>query len=198
MCSSDLAIPFFDACLALRLPDDANASGGLKLVAPQQGWLAALLSETAVPAAMYEGDRAESMWLPDERVAKAWSEYVKTGAVSDSSPPTKPHDVAAKMLKDEEGIELRWNAVADFESGLQRFIILRDGQELATAPKQPVGRFGRALFQTMSYHDTPEKPLPEMRFVDATAKAGEKHTYQVIAVNSVGSKSEPSTPVSAP
>jgi fibronectin type 3 domain-containing protein len=50
----------------------------------------------------------------------------------------------------------------------------------------------------MSYHDTPEKPLPEMRFVDATAKAGEKHTYQVIAVNSVGSKSEPSTPVSAP
>ena len=186
------------ACLALRLPDDANASGGLKLVAPQQGWLAALLSETAVPAAMYEGDRAESMWLPDERVAKAWSEYVKTGAVSDSSPPTKPHDVAAKMLKDEEGIELRWNAVADFESGLQRFIILRDGQELATAPKQPVGRFGRALFQTMSYHDTPEKPLPEMRFVDATAKAGEKHTYQVIAVNSVGSKSEPSTPVSAP
>ena len=138
-----LAIPFFDACLALRLPDDANASGGLKLVAPQQGWLAALLSETAVPAAMYEGDRAESMWLPDERVAKAWSEYVKTGAVSDSTPPTKPHDVAAKMLKDEEGIELRWNAVADFESGLQRFIILRDGQELATAPKQPV-EIGRA------------------------------------------------------
>jgi hypothetical protein len=36
----------------------------------------------------------------------------------------------------------------------------------------------------MSFHDTPEKPLPEMRYVDASAKSGEKHTYAVIEVNS--------------
>lgn len=198
-----LAIPFFDACLAMRLPDAANPAGALKPVDPRQGWLAAVLSESAVPAASYAGNAAEAMWLPDERVAKAWSEYVKTGAVSDMTPPAKPRDVTVKLLKKDdgkadEGLELRWNAEADFESGLQGFVILRDGQELATAPKQPVGRFGRALFQTMSYHDTPEKPLPGMRFVDTTAKAGEKHAYQVIAVNSVGTKSEPSTPVTVP
>jgi hypothetical protein len=43
----------------------------------------------------------------------------------------------------------------------------------------------------MSYHDTPEKPLPVMRFVDAAAKPGEQHEYAVIAVNSVGLKSPP-------
>jgi metallo-beta-lactamase class B len=58
-------------------------------------------------------------------------------------------------------------------------------------PEKPGVRFGRALFQAMSYHDTPEKPLPEMRFVDAAAKPGEKHEYQVIVVNSVGLRSQP-------
>ena len=45
--------------------------------------------------------------------------------------------------------------------------------------------------QTMSYHDTPEQPLPAMRFLDKTAKAGVKHAYAVIAVNGVGLKSVP-------
>jgi len=44
----------------------------------------------------------------------------------------------------------------------------------------------------MTYHDTPSKPLPEMRYVDGSAKAGAKHHYQVITVNSVGLKSTPS------
>ena len=44
----------------------------------------------------------------------------------------------------------------------------------------------------MSYHDTPEKPLPAMRFLDRTAKPGTKHSYRIIAVNSVGLKSKPS------
>ena len=79
-----------------------------------------------------------------------------------------------------------------FESGLRCFIVLRDGQELAQVPKTPVGKYGRPLFQSMTYHDTPSKPLPEMRYVDSSAKAGAKHEYAVIAVNSVGLKSEPS------
>jgi hypothetical protein len=68
---------------------------------------------------------------------------------------------------------------------------LRDGQEWAKAPRTPVGKFGRPLFQSMTYHDTPSQPLPEMRYVDATAKAGEGHTYAVITVNSAGLKSAP-------
>ena len=44
----------------------------------------------------------------------------------------------------------------------------------------------------MTYHDTPDQPLREMQYLDASAKAGEKHAYAVITVNSVGLKSAPS------
>ena len=71
--------------------------------------------------------------------------------------------------------------------------MLRDGKEFAKVPENPVGKFGRPLFQSMTYHDTPDQPLPEMRYLDALAKAGEKHIYAVITVNSVGLKSIPST-----
>src|SRR5713101_7086862 len=70
---------------------------------------------------------------------------------------------------------------------------MRDGQELANVPEKPIGKFGRPLFQSMTYHDTPSQPMPEMRFMDASAKTGEKHEYAIISVNSVGLKSEPAT-----
>jgi hypothetical protein len=67
---------------------------------------------------------------------------------------------------------------------------VRDGQELANVPKTPVGKFGRPLFQSMTYHDTPSRPMPEMRYLDTSAEPGEEHTYAVITVNSLGLKSE--------
>ena len=95
-------------------------------------------------------------------------------------------------------MEITWEAEADFESGIRAFIIQRDGSELARVPENPVGRFGRPLFQQMSYHDTPEKPLPDMRFVDATASEETKHEYRVISVNSAGLRSESSKSSSVP
>ena len=44
----------------------------------------------------------------------------------------------------------------------------------------------------MTHYDTPGQPLSQMRYVDTSAKAGEKHVYAFISVNSVGSKSVPS------
>lgn len=58
-------------------------------------------------------------------------------------------------------------------------------------PERPRGRFGRPLFQAMSHHDTPEQPLPQMRFVDRTVRPDGKHTYQVTAVNGVGLRPKP-------
>lgn len=88
---------------------------------------------------------------------------------------------------------LTWNARADFESGIGAFVILADGKEIARIPDNPKKRFGRPLFQSMSYHDTPEIPLPEMKFklpgsVSEGAKIG------VISVNSVGLRSKPTHP----
>ena len=120
---------------------------------------------------------------------------MKTGATSDTTPPPAPFNVTASS-KGEQGIEITWNAEADFESGIQQFIVMRDGQELARVPEKSIGKFGRPLFQSMTYHDTPSQPLPQMRYVDTSAKAGEKHTYSIVSVNSVGLKSQPSAAAS--
>ena len=190
-----LAIPFFDACLEMRLPDKGSTDQTLKPVDMGAAWLAPLLGQEAKPAAELKGDPKAAVWLPNAAVAKAWMEYVNSGAVGDTTPPPAPFDVRVSP-KGDQGTEIVWSAEADFESGIGGFIVLRDGQELAKLLQTPVGKFGRPLFQAMTYHDTPAKPLPEMRCVDASARPGENHAYAVIAVNSVGLRSKPSAAAS--
>ena len=123
------------------------------------------------------------MWLPNEAIAKAWAQYVKDTAVADSTPPPAPTNVQQKNG------ELTWECEADLESGLQGFIIERDGQFLANVPDQPKNPFGRPIFQNLQYSDTPTQPLVPMRFTDTTADPGKPHHYHVIAVNTQGLKS---------
>ena len=188
-----LAIPFFDACLAMRLPDTAG-DAKLKPFDAKQAWLAPLLGDEAAPAADFAGQPDEANWLPNERVARAWMEYVKSGAVGDTTPPEPPHGVRVEADGDGNP-KLVWDAAADLESGLTAFLIVRDGKRIAQYPEKPIGRFGRPLFQSMSYHDTPERPLAKLEFIDATAQAGEPHEYEVIVVNSVGLESKPAKAV---
>ena len=150
-----------------------------------------MLGDTAQSASTFEGDPAKAVWLINERVANAWKDYVRTGAVGDQTPPPKPTDVKVTATSN-GGTEITWSAEADLESGLRQFIIQRDGQEIGRLPEKPVGHFGRPLFQSMSYHDTPQPPLPALRFVDRTSGAGKKSRYAVIAINSAGVESEPS------
>ncbi len=191
-----LAIPFFDACLAARLPDKGSSTSELKSIDISKGWLATPLSESASAPGDYHGDHASAVWLPDERVARAWEEYVKTGAVGDSTPPPLPTRVIAAG-KGATSVELTWNAEADFESGLRGFLIRRNGKEIAQLPESPIGKFGRPLFQGMSYHDTPEAPLPALRFLDQAAPEGVLPRYEVIAVNGIGLPSQPAVSANA-
>ena len=191
-----LAIPFFDACLALRLPDAGSKSASLKPVDLRQAWLAPLLGEDAKPAGNFSGNLAESVWLPGEAFAKGWVQYVKTGATEDTTPPPAPTHVKAAVKS--SGVELTWEAEVDFESGLTAFLIERDGQPLAQVPEKPKNNFGRPLFQNMSYGDTPVAPLLDFRFTDKTAKGGEKHEYRVVTVNGVGLRSAASQATSTP
>jgi hypothetical protein len=191
-----LAIPFFDACQALRLPEPGSKDQKLRAVDMKQAWLAEVLGDRPEPAASYQGKAEEAVWLPNERFAKAWAEYVKTGSVGDTTPPPAPFNV--KILAKENQVEITWEAEADFESGVQAFIIQRDGKDVGQVPEKLLGRFGRPLFQTMSYHDTPEKAVPAMRFLDPAANPAARAEYRVIAVNSVGLKSAPSKGVSQP
>src|ERR1051326_6322076 len=129
---------------------------------------------------------------PSRRTINCWMPLSKSASASQViSVPRSPFNLTVSS-KGDLGTEITWDAEADFESGIQQFIVLRDGQALANVPDQPIGKFGRPLFQSMTYHDTPSQPMPEMRYLDASAKPGETHTYSIITVNSVGLKSEPS------
>jgi hypothetical protein len=179
-----LAIPWLDACLSARLPK--GASDPLVAMPTDQAWLALPTGAGAVPAAKYSGDPFTAAWLPNESIAKAWMEYVKDTKVSDITPPPAPTDL--RVL----GNQLTWQAEADVESGLARFIIERDGQVLATVPEQGKNPFGRPVFQNLQYSDTPTQPLVAMQFIDTKADPAKKHTYRVVAVNTVGLQSKPS------
>ena len=183
-----LAIPFFDACLTQRLPAKTAVEQKLKPVDFKKACYAPLLGDSFTKQAPASG---EASWLPNEAFAKAWVEYVQTGATSDTTPPPRPFTIQIRDTPN--GNELTWNAEADFESGLAGFIIERDGVEIARLPEKPVGRFGRPLFQGMSHGDTPDKPkdgaLPVMRYLD-TKKADAKAVYRIRSINSVGLVSE--------
>jgi hypothetical protein len=192
-----LAIPYLDACLEMRLPLDASENHSLRKMDMKAGWLADLMGRVAVPAAEYQGKVQNAVWLPNERIAKAWMEYVTTGFIGDDSPPPAPTHVSTSI--DTEGhIVVSWQASADFESGLQGFRIYRNDQRIAEVPEKAIGVYGRRLFQTMSSNDTPEKPLPKMSFVDLTADKQSEISYRVTAVNSVGIESPMSSAHSKP
>ena len=186
-----LAIPFFDACLQMRLTEWNKI---LRPVDLSSAWLAAPFGDTATAAAEFKGDPKKAAWLPNEAVARIWTEYIRTGTVTDASAPPAPFNVRANANAN-HGNEITWEAEADIVSGLGGFIVLRDGRGIAKLPTQPPEAvYGRPLFQGLSYHDTPFAPLPQMRHVDISAQLGGKHVYTVIALSSAGVPSMPSLP----
>ncbi|TWU44284.1 hypothetical protein Q31b_18200 [Novipirellula aureliae] len=176
-----LAIPWFDACLSARLPE--KNGDALSPMPQDAAWLAPLLGGEAVPAAQYKGNIDQSVWLPNQKIAKAWMSYRKDTGVEDATPPPAPRNL--KVV----GNKLSWTAEADLESGLSYFIIERDGEFLAKVPESDELTQGRPLFQCLYNGDTPRQPLPEMSYTDQTAEAGVEHSYRITAVNTVGLQS---------
>jgi hypothetical protein len=177
-----LAIPWLDACLTARLPDQPGDA--LKEMSTDGTWLAPFLATGAVPAAEFAGDPSQAGWLPNEAMAKKWMAYVKDTAVPDTTPPPAPTKLEVR------GTNLTWNAEADPESGIARFLIFRDGREIGSVPDPAKNPFGRPIFQGLQYSDTPVQPLVNMAFTDNSASIGEKHQYRVVSENTVGLRSE--------
>ncbi|GAB4147535.1 MAG: hypothetical protein Tsb009_20790 [Planctomycetaceae bacterium] len=164
-----LAIPFFDFWLRHRLPHNADPN--------------------KIPE-LHSVTHAKADWK--KSLAPKLAEFIRTGAVGDQTPPPAPQHVRAERTANGNVI-VTWNAEADFESGIRGFVIERDGKRVGQIPEKPVNRFGRPLFQGMSYHDTPVKPLPKMQFIDKNAPKGKTPTYTVRTVNSVGLESKPAS-----
>jgi len=177
------AIPWLDTCLTARLPKAAGES--LRPMPTDDVWLAPVTGNTAVPAVKYTEAPKQAGWLPNAATAMRWMQYVADTKLTDDSSPPPPTNVRLNNN------ELTWQAEADLESGLAGFIIKRDGQFLGNVPDHPKNPFGRPIFQNLQYSDTPSLPLVVMKFNDSTADPNKKHSYQIIAVNSVGGNSEP-------
>ncbi len=182
-----LAIPWLDACLSARLPKSVGEP--LTAMPLEKAWLAMPTGTEAVAAMKFTGEPLKAAWLPNEAIAKAWMQYVKDTVVSDETPPPAPSNVQLK------GNVLTWEATSDPESGLAGFIIERDGKELAKLPEQGKNPFGRPIFQNLQYSDTPTQPLVAMQYTDTKPEGGKTHSYRVIAVNTAGLKSQPSSVV---
>ncbi|QDV42008.1 hypothetical protein Enr13x_18510 [Stieleria neptunia] len=178
-----LAIPWLDRCLELRLPK--KPGGSLRPMPTASAWLAEPTGTTAVAANDVDGDPLKASWLPDETIATLWIQYRKDTRVADSSPPPPPKSVQR------QGNRLRWQAEADLQSGIEKFIILRNGKPLAEVPSEGTNRFGRPIFQGLQYSDTPTQPLVQMEFVDQSAQRGEDDEYSVVTVNTAGLESQP-------
>jgi len=176
-----LAIPWFDACLTLRLP--IVAGDPLRPMLTKAAWLAPPTGFKAASTDSYDGDPLRAAWIPDESIAKAWMQYVKDTRVSDMTAPPSPTNLQV------DDNQLSWDCVADLESGPAAFVIERDGKYLTMVPEQGKNRFGRPVFQNLQYSDTPTQPLIRMQFTDGTADRGKKHRYDVQAVNTVGLRS---------
>ena len=182
-----LAIPWFDACLTVRL--SKSSSSKVNEHPSDAGWIANLGAgakeiDKPVPANEFKGELDTSTWLPNEAIAMAWTQYSIDTAIQDATPPPAPEDLVVS------GTELSWSARADLESGLAGFIIERDGELLVSLPEQSKNPFGRPIFQNLSYSDTPTQPLMEMKYTDGNPVAGKTHRYRVFSVNTVGAKSE--------
>ncbi len=182
-----LAIPWFDACLAARLPDSPSAP--MKPTPTENAWLAPLFlgeSDFIAPVAAdsFVNAKEKSVWFLNESVASAWAQYVHDTAVSDTTLPPAPTKLNIV------GNKLSWNAEADLESGLSHFIVERDGQFLARVPKESKNPYGRPIFQNLQYSDTPSQPLVAMEYTDKTAESGKQYDYRIKSVNTVGLQSK--------
>lgn len=177
-----LAIPWLDACMQLRLPKAASPE--LLDVSQRSSWLGDHEKIEFTAESNWHGDKKRATWLPSESIGRAWKEYCTDAEVADSTPPPAPTDVTYA-----DGT-LTWDALADIESGISKFIVYRDDKVVATVPSDSQNKHGRPIFQGLSYSDTPFQPLIGMSFTETKDDQKSSAKYRVVSVNSVGLTSE--------
>ena len=176
-----MAIPFYEAVLAQRLPEDPL--GKLKDMDPSKTWLGDTTSYNAVPASRFAGDSRSMSWLPDSTSAAKWREYVITGSVADKTPPPAPSGLQVNLVGDTVAV-VTWKAVADIESGIKYFNVrVKDGKP-ARFPLS--GDYQR--FDTNGDNTIPIR-IPELK-CEVTKPTDEKESIVFVsAVNHFGLES---------
>lgn len=151
-----MAIPFFEATMKKRLP--AVGFNAPRDLDPDHTWLGDTLSLDIYRETDYTGDKSGMCIFPDELTAKNWQEYVSTGTVVDKTPPPAPYNLRVK--KDNDKIEVTWEADADIESGILKFNIYKDNVLVGILPE--TGAY--QSFDTNGDNTIPVK-APDKKFV---------------------------------
>ena len=175
-----LAIPYIDAIIAARI----NLDQGLPLttkVKATEAWLGNISNQAVYPEQDYKEDISNTVWLPNEEIARKWQEYVAKGEILPVQRPKIPIEIHA-LQKDHQGILITWDYLLDLEIGLPSFRIYRNGFLIATLKGQE-----------HNFGDAPEPESLELQFRD---KGGDSDSsYSVAAFNTLGESMSSKTKV---
>jgi hypothetical protein len=190
-----LAIPFFDRCFKMRLPEVEHEA--LRKIKMENSWLGDQGSFEITKLEEYQGDPLARIWLPDGDFARNWQEYVQTGWVTDTTPPDAPYSLSYELLG-KSTVRIIWEAEADLESGIKQFYLYRNGKQI----KKYVGLnddYVKKNFQYGNYGDEPgpevlyenvDKWIPtKMEFFDYRLHPDSTYTYQIKMENWSGLES---------
>ncbi len=197
-----LTIPFFDVCLELRLPDEAHEP--LSRISNEKSWLGDTLSFQVTKLVDYPGDPLSQVWLPDELFASKWQEYVRTGWVTDRTPPPKaPYDLSYEF-QGKRTVRIRWDAEADLESGIKQFHLYRNGKQI----QKFIGINDQYVIKNFQFGNYGDEPGPEalyenvdawiptkMEFIEYRLHPDSTYTYRIKMINWSGLESELSEPL---
>lgn len=190
-----LAIPFFDVCFDLRLPSEGYDE--LRKVDLENSWLGDPGSYEITEYSGFEGNPLDRVWLPNGNFAQSWQEYVRTGWVTDTTPPEAPINLSYEFLG-RRSVRIIWTAKADLESGIKQFYLYRNGQKI----KKFIGINDDYVKKNFQYGNYGDEPGPEslyenvenwnptkMEFLDHRLHPDSTYTYRIRMVNWSGLES---------
>jgi len=188
--SRELAIPWFDMAMAMRLPDSAGGPASkMKPVDTTTEWFGDMNSHTIAPLASFTGNKNNASWFPNGHMASLWREYCITtngaGKVKDSTMPPAPYNVIGTYSN--KSITINWDCDADLETGIKTFVVYRNGTLLKTltyTARNNPDYLGTSGYQVYGFNDEGNpNPAPAMTLTDATVSDTGTYTFQVSCIN---------------
>ena len=121
-------------------------------------------------------------WFPNKLFANSWLEFIKTGYVTDSTPPMEsPYNI--EVRNQGNGVVISWQADADIESGIKGFKIYRNNKVINTDSIESKWNF------EFDYHDNPIEIYDIFEFADRNIDKNREYSYQVSLINKAGLES---------
>lgn len=176
-----LALPWLDACLSSRLPEQAGGTQ-LRDMDTTSAWLGDTATRAISDAKSFAGNKLAACWFPNESFARKWKQYMATGRIIDSTLPPAPYNLTGTFAN--RRITLKWDADADF-GGIKTFTVYRNGTFFQSCIYTTTSPYSTIPgFQRWGGCDDPYPIIPpDMTFTDSTVTDTGTYSYQIAIVN---------------